>query len=581
MREFFGKFTDFKHRENRLAAQLLLKILIFKLFAVKRVAMTNVILCGGSGTRLWPLSRQLMPKQFIKFFSENDLNLSGENSAKNAAENSCDFVENLKENSQNLPQKSLFQLCIQRNQPLCEKSLIIVGEEQYFLALDQMDELCQGEKMGENANLSGKNCSLNSNLTSKNHKFSENSRAQISPTNLNSRTASVNFLLEPLPKNTAAAITLGVLSLPKDEICLVTPSDHLIKNQAAYEKVIIQAAALAAQDFIVTLGIKPSFAQTGFGYIKVGANGDVVGFFEKPNLETAQSYIKQGNFFWNSGIFVFRAEFFLKQMQKFAPEILKAAQNAIKNDIKNAIKNAKKEPNLIRIKPEFMSQIPENSIDYALMEHSNALKLVRADFAWSDVGSFEALRGEFAADTQGNVIKANALLQDSCENFVFAQGEKLIAATDIKNLIIIDTPDALLVCPRNKAQRVKDLVSAVQGEWRKVHTTAHRPWGSYTVLESAQGYKLKRLVVKPGKQLSLQKHFHRSEHWIVVSGTASVTVGDERRLVHPNESTYIKMGQLHRLANEGKIPLVIVEVQVGEYTGEDDIVRVEDDFRRC
>ena len=362
------------------------------------------------------------------------------------------------------------------------------------------------------------------------------------------------------------------MSLDKDEICLVTPSDHLIKNQAAYEAVIAQAAALAAQDFIVTLGIKPSFAQTGFGYIKVGANGDVAGFFEKPNLETAQSYIKQGNFFWNSGIFVFRAEFFLKQMQKFAPEILKAAQNALKN--------AKKEPNLTRIKPEFMSQIPENSIDYALMEHSNALKLVRADFAWSDVGSFEALRGEFAPDTQGNVIKANALLQDSCENFVFAQGDKLIAATDIKNLIIIDTPDALLVCPRNKAQRVKDLVGAVQGEWRRVHTTAHRPWGSYTVLESAQGYKLKRLVVKPGKQLSLQKHFHRSEHWIVVSGTASVTVGDERRLVRPNESTYIKMGQLHRLANEGKIPLVIVEVQVGEYTGEDDIVRVEDDFSR-
>ena len=486
--------------------------------------MTNVILCGGSGTRLWPLSRQLMPKQFIKFFNDSDLN---SNLGENAAQNSRD-----------LAQKSLFQLCIQRNQPLCEKSLVVVGEEQYFLALDQMDEFYS-----------------NSNLASKN------------------RTASVNFLLEPLPKNTAAAITLGVLSLDKDEICLVTPSDHLIKNQAEYEKIIAKAAALAAQDFIVTLGIKPSFAQTGFGYIKVGANGDVAGFFEKPDLKTAQSYIKQGNFFWNSGIFVFRAEFFLKQMQKFAPEILKAAQNALKN--------AKKEPNLIRIKSEFMSQIPENSIDYALMEHSNALKLVRADFSWSDVGSFEALRGEFAADAQGNVIKANALLQDSCENFVFAQGEKLVAATDIKNLIIIDTPDALLVCPRDKAQRVKDLVGAVQGEWRRVHTTAHRPWGSYTVLESAQGYKLKRLVVKPGKQLSLQKHFHRSEHWIVVSGTASVTVGDERRLVRPNESTYIKMGQLHRLANEGKIPLVIVEVQVGEYTGEDDIVRVEDDFSRA
>ena len=304
-------------------------------------------------------------------------------------------------------------------------------------------------------------------------------------------------------------------------------------------------------------------------------NGDVLGFYEKPDLKTAQKYLKEGNFFFNSGIFIFKASFFLKQMQKFAPKILKACEDALKNAIK--------EPNLIRIKREDMEKIPENSIDYALMEKADKLKLIKAEFEWSDLGSFEALYDAFDKDKAGNVIKANTLNLDSKGNFIYSSNaKKLIATSEIENLIIIDSEDALLLVPKSRAQRVKELVSRldIASKFRKIHPTAHRPWGSYTVLEDEKGYKLKRIEVKPGKKLSLQKHFHRNEHWIVVSGTATVTVGDEKRLLRPNESTYIKMGQIHRLANEGKIPVILIEAQVGEYLEEDDIVRLEDDFKR-
>ena len=488
--------------------------------------MTNVILCGGSGTRLWPLSRKLLPKQFIKIFSANSL--SNSNSHLNLGKNSL-ANSNSGENSAD---KSLFQLCVERNRPLCQNCLIVSNEEQYFLALDQLEELDGGG-------------------------------------------GGFDFLLEPLAKNTAAAICLAALSLPKDEICLVTPSDHLIKNQAQYAKVIAQAFEFATNNFIVTLGIKPDTAQTGFGYIKMGENNAVLGFYEKPDLKTAQAYIKSGDFFFNSGIFIFKAEFFLKQMKKFAPDILKACENAYKS--------AFKEQNLLRIRRDEMSKIPQISIDYALMEKSDKMKVIPASMAWSDVGSFDALYDEFVRDEKGNVIKANALNLDSKGNFIYGSNpKKLIATVDIENLIIIDTEDSLMICQREKSQKVKELVENLDEEskFRKIHTTAHRPWGSYTVLEDEKGYKLKRLVVKPHKRLSLQKHFHRNEHWIVVSGTATVVVGDEKKLVRPNESTYIKMGQIHRLSNEGKIPVVLIEAQVGEYTEEDDIVRIEDEFNR-
>lgn len=382
-------------------------------------------------------------------------------------------------------------------------------------------------------------------------------------------------MLEPQAKNTAAAICLAALSLPKDKICLVTPSDHLIKNTKKYEQTIQKAFEFAQKDYLVTLGIKPHYAETGFGYIKAGENDTALGFYEKPDLKTAQSYVKAGTFFWNSGIFVFKVEFFIKQMQKFAPTILKACQNTFIN--------SHKDNNLLRIKRDDMAKIPESSIDYALMEKADKIKLIKADFEWSDVGSFDALYDEFDKDKNANVIKANALNLDSKGNLIYATNpKKLIATADIENLIIIDSEDALMICQKGKSQRVKELVAKLDetSRFRKIHLTAHRPWGTYTVLEDEKGYKLKRLEVKPHKKLSLQKHFHRNEHWIMVSGTASVVVGDETRLVRPNESTYIKMGEIHRLSNEGKIPVVLIEAQVGEYTEEDDIVRIEDEFKR-
>ena len=382
-------------------------------------------------------------------------------------------------------------------------------------------------------------------------------------------------MLEPQAKNTAAAICLAALFLPKDEICLVTPSDHLIKNTKEYEKVIQKAFEFAKKNYLVTLGIKPYYAETGFGYIKAGSDDTALGFYEKPDLKTAQNYVKNGNFFWNSGIFVFKVEFFIKQMQKFAPAILKACQNAFAN--------SHKEEQMLRIKREDMAKIPESSIDYALMEKADKIKLIKADFEWSDVGSFDALYDEFDKDKNANVIKANALNLDSKGNLIYATNpKKLIATADIENLIIIDSEDALMICQKGKSQRVKELVAKLDeaSKFRKIHLTAHRPWGTYTVLEDEKGYKLKRIEVKPHKKLSLQKHFHRNEHWIVVSGTATVVVGNETRLVRPNESTYIKMGEIHRLSNEGKIPVVLIEAQVGEYTEEDDIVRIEDEFKR-
>ena len=462
--------------------------------------MTHIILCGGAGTRLWPLSRELMPKQFIKFFGAKG------------------------------DEKSLFQLCLERNRKLCSKSVIVSNEEQYFLALDQISQLGGG---------------------------------------------AFDFLLEPQAKNTAAAICLAALFLPKDETCLVTPSDHLIKNTKEYEKVIQKAFEFAKKNYLLTLGIKPYYAETGFGYIKAGSDDTALGFYEKPDLKTAQNYVKNGNFFWNSGIFVFKVEFFIKQMQKFAPAILKACQNAFAN--------SHKEEQMLRIKREDMAKIPESSIDYALMEKADKIKLIKADFEWSDVGSFDALYDEFDKDKNANVIKANALNLDSKGNLIYATNpKKLIATADIENLIIIDSEDALMICQKGKSQRVKELVAKLDeaSKFRKIHLTAHRPWGTYTVLEDEKGYKLKRIEVKPHKKLSLQKHFHRNEHWIVVSGTATVVVGNETRLVRPNESTYIKMGEIHRLSNEGKIPVVLIEAQVGEYTEEDDIVRIEDEFKR-
>jgi mannose-1-phosphate guanylyltransferase len=457
--------------------------------------MTNIILCGGSGTRLWPISRALMPKQFIKLFDN----------------------------------KSLFQLTLERNEATCDTYLIVSNAEQYFLANDQIKE-----------------------------------------TNLERKSS--RFLLEPIGRNTAPAIALACLALDKEEVVLVTPSDHLIKDEDSYKEVIKEATHLALNDFLVTFGIKPEFAETGFGYIEADGQ-DVKAFKEKPDRATAQKYLDNGNYYWNSGMFCFKAGLFLQELEKYAPKIYNTSLQAYINIDDSA---------MMRVAHSDMNAIPEDSIDYAVMEKSSRVKVVSSSIGWSDLGSFDALAEEYDRDKEGNTIDDQLIAMNSKDNFVYSS-DRMITLADVDDLIIVDTPDALLVSRKGSSQKIKDIVQELKGresELHHIHLTAHRPWGTYTILEESKNYKIKRIVVKPSKRLSLQKHYHRSEHWIVVSGTALVTIGDKETLVKANESTYIPMGEVHRLENPGKIDVVLIEAQVGDYLGEDDIVRLEDDYKR-
>ena len=444
----------------------------------------NIILCGGSGTRLWPLSRKLMPKQFLKIFD-------GE---------------------------SLFQKTIKRNKNLVDKIEVITNEEQYFIALDQAEEIGVNPK----------------------------------------------FIIEEIGKNTAPAIAFAALESDSEDILFVTPSDHLIKNEEKYKEAVKKAKELAVKGYLVTFGINPNEANTGYGYIE--ANGeDVVKFHEKPDLKTAKEYLKKGNFYWNSGMFMFKAGVYLEELKKYNPKLF--------DDIVKSYEKSKKSENLVRLKG--MEEIEDISVDYAVMEKSKKIKVVRSEFDWSDVGSFDSLSEE--------IESKEAIEIESEDNFYYTDGDKVIATIGLKDYLIVDTKDALLISKKGESQKVREVVKRLRKEKQELlesHTIVHRPWGTYETLIEDNGYKVKKIVVKPGKRLSLQKHFHRNEHWIVVSGTAEVEVGEKSFILRPNESTYIKMGEKHRLSNPGKILLVIIEVQVGEYTGEDDIVRIEDDYKR-
>ena len=441
--------------------------------------MTNVILCGGSGTRLWPLSRTLMPKQFIRLFNA----------------------------------KSLFDLTLRRNVH-AQKTIIVCNEAHYFLALDE----CGGKKIDK-------------------------------------------FILEPFGKNTAAAITFAALCCDEDEILLITPSDHLIEDEA-----LLIPQSYAKQDFLVTFGIKPSEPNTGYGYIKADKNGDVERFIEKPNLETAVKFIKEGEYYFNSGMFCFKAGVFLSEMKKYAPSIVK--------DVTAAIEGSVNEPNLLKIRPTFMDKIEDISIDYALMQKSLNIKMVPLDAGWSDMGSFDELSKKMKSDGEPLQI-------DASENFVIAK--KPTALVDVQNLLVVDTEDALLIAKKGSSQKVKEVYKHFSNSLPEIceaHTSVYRPWGSYEVLGEGNGYKMKKIIVKPGKRLSLQKHFKRNEHWIVVEGEALVTIDSDKTPLKQNESIYIKKEQTHRLENTANTDLIVIEVQTGEYLGEDDIVRISDDYDR-
>jgi len=443
--------------------------------------------------------------------------------------------------------KSLYQKTVERNSKVCDTQFVVVNQDQYFLVEDQAEEVDL-------------------------------------PAGFSSR-----YLLEPAGRNTAPAIALACFELQPDDVVLVTPSDHLIRDEKNYGKMIEQASEFARQGYLVTFGVKPSYPETGFGYIEASGS-DVRSFKEKPDEKTAQGFIKNGNYFWNAGIFCFKAGEFLTLLEKYRPDIYKASKKAWQGI-------NRKHPTQLRVGAADMDAIPEESIDYAVMESAaaeNKVKIVSGDFGWSDLGSFEALYTEFEKDPSGNsyldlrereegaIASSHPVMIDSSNNLVLSQ-HRQIALIDIEDLHIVDTPDALLVARRGSGQKVKQVVSQLNEKSSLLpdtHMTVHRPWGTYTVLEEAQRYKLKKIMVKPGRRLSLQKHHHRNEHWIVVSGTALVTVGNIQKFVRANESTYIAMGEVHRLENPGKVDLVMIEVQVGEYLGEDDIVRIEDDYSR-
>ena len=492
---------------------------------MSKTLVIPVILCGGSGTRLWPLSRSGFPKQFLV--------LSGDDSSQ-----------------------SLFQQAIERinaignSQIDLGNTLIVTNEEHRFLALDQLREL--------------------KNIQS-------------------------TLLLEPVGKNTAPALTLAAFCAQDtgdDPILVITPADQTVKNNNAFVKALQDCVAVVdadlSKDTIAILGITPTSPKTGYGYIKrqgsKGKHGEysVEKFVEKPDAHTAQSYLKDGNYLWNSGMFVLRASTWLAALKEFRPDISEASQIAWQQkseDVSGGV-------SFIRPGKEEFKNIPSESIDYAVIEkcpHSQfPIKMVELDAGWNDLGAWDAVWQVGKQDQEGNVTSGDILLTNTKNSLVHASS-RLVSAVGIQDLIIIETTDAVLVADRKNSQDVKNIVAQLEGQNREeknLHRKVARPWGWYDSVDEGERFKVKRIQVKPGASLSLQMHHHRAEHWIVVKGIAEITNGDEVITLTENQSTYIPQGQTHRLANPGKEPLEIIEVQSGSYLGEDDIVRFEDSYGR-
>ena len=492
-----------------------------------------VILCGGSGTRLWPLSRSGFPKQFLV--------LSGDGS-----------------------NQSLFQQAIERIHTVADKNItlgktvIVTNEDHRFLALDQLRELIN----------------------------SSDSSNQFAAT----------LLLEPSGRNTAPALTLAALFAQEqgnDPILVVTPADQTVTNPAAFTRALASSIAIAKEGAIAILGITPTAPETGYGYIKTksdsknndGKSDDgfvVERFVEKPNEPTAKQYLEEGGYFWNGGMFVLKASVWLAALKDYRPDILAATQAAWQAKTSDAAGDAE----FIRPAKELFNVIPSESIDYAVIEKcpgsKYSIKMIELDAGWNDLGAWDAVWQVGKQDAQGNVTNGDALLTNSKNSLIHASS-RLVSAVGIENLIIIETADAVLVADRKNSQDVKHIVGQLESQKREeknLHRKVSRPWGWYDSVDEGERFKVKRIQVKPGASLSLQMHHHRAEHWIVVKGTAEITNGDQVLLLTENQSTYIPQGQTHRLANPGKTPLEIIEVQSGSYLGEDDIVRFEDTYGR-
>lgn len=463
-----------------------------------------IIMAGGSGSRLWPLSRQLNPKQFLTLCGDTPL-----------------------------LQQTLSRLAgLDTAAPS-----IICNEEHRFLVAEQLRQLA---------------------------------------------VSNASILLEPEGRNTAPAIALAALhatSKGQDPVLLVLAADHFIADQSAFQMAVRAAEGLASQGKLVTFGIVPTQAETGYGYIQRGQalpqkGFAVARFVEKPDAATAQSYLDSGDYYWNSGMFMFKASVFLKALREFRPDILDACTRALAAGVRDM--------DFLRVDAEAFRDCPEDSIDYAVMEKTRDAAVIPLDAGWSDIGSWSALWEIGKKDAQGNVCKGDVLALDSKNSLIHAE-HKLVATVGVDDLVIVETKDAVLVARKDRVQEVKKVVEAIKRSGRHEHMNhreVYRPWGVYDSIEAGERYQVKRITVKPGAKLSVQMHHHRAEHWVVVSGTARVTNGAKTFLVTENESTFIPIGEVHALENPGKIPLELIEVQSGSYLGEDDIVRFEDQYGR-
>ncbi|KAA1171627.1 mannose-1-phosphate guanylyltransferase/mannose-6-phosphate isomerase [Marinobacter salinexigens] len=466
-----------------------------------------VIMAGGTGSRLWPLSRQLNPKQFLKL-TDGPL--------------------------------SMLQATVARLDGMnADSPLLICNEEHRFLAAEQMRQSGHEE---------------------------------------------TRIILEPCGRNTAPAIALAALQLcnnseTENPLMLVLAADHLITDVAAFQEGVERAVPLASQGKLVTFGIVPHNPETGYGYIHRGSNladncFTVDRFVEKPDLDTAKAYLDSGEYLWNSGMFLFGARDYLNELETHRPDILAAC--------KSAIADASEDLHFTRVNAELFAQCPSDSVDYAVMEKTDKAAVVALDAGWSDIGSWSALWDVSEKDADGNSLSGDVITHDTSNTLVRADS-RLVATVGVDNLVIIETKDALLVAHKDRVQDVKSVVEQIKSDGRHEHMNhreVYRPWGVYDSIDNGTRYQVKRITVKPGAKLSVQMHHHRAEHWIVVSGTAKVTNGDETYLVTENQSTYIPVGQVHSLENPGVIDLELIEVQSGSYLGEDDIVRYEDRYGR-